>query len=353
LPSTSQDCLPGYAAWVAENRLLAPRAVKQAQAAEQAGDLDTALSAYCELSQEDKKNQSASAKCAELTQRTQEARKKDAERMSAGEQALAQNRFDDAIQNFKAVVGKQYHEQAKHYLSAVIPQAQKQFEAERERLAAEAKAAEAKNDQLFKQGLEAYQRNEFDKAKSFLSAVTGENAANAHKFLQQIDDYTKAANEGARLDSAGNYKQAIERYSRALKIKGNGPVDLKQKITAATEKLAQLKQADEQKQTQLTQANDQPLIDGITDFYNGRFQQADEKLSAFSGSGSKKALALFYLGASELSRYFLAGADDKSKDLYNHAIENFRAARQAASGFSPPQRYISQRILTVFDQSGS
>jgi hypothetical protein len=194
---------------------------------------------------------------------------------------------------------------------------------------------------------------EFDKAKPLLAAVTGDNAASAHKILQQIDDYTNAATEGARLDSAGNYKQAIDRYSRALKIKANGPVDLKQKIAAATERLAQVKQADEQKQTQVTQANDQPLIDGITAFYNGNYQRADEKLTAFSGSGSKKALALFYLGATELSRYFLAGADDKSKDLYNQAIEHFRAARQAANGFSPPQRYVSQRILTVFNQSGS
>jgi hypothetical protein len=95
------------------------------------------------------------------------------------------------------------------------------------------------------------------------------------------------------------------------------------------------------------------LIDGITDFYNGHYEQAEEKFSAFSGSGSKKALALFYLGASELSRYFLAGADDKTKDLYNHAVEHFRAARQAADGFSPPQHYVSQRILAVFNQSGS
>jgi len=255
--------------------------------------------------------------------------------MSAGKQALAQNHFDEAIQNFKAVVGKQYHDEAARYLNVVIPQAQKQFEVERV-------AAEAKNDNLFRQGIAAYQRNEFDKAKSFLVAVTGENAAKAHKLLAQMDDYTKTVTEAIRLDSAGSYKEAIERYTRALRIKSDGPGDLNQKIAQANEKLAQLKQA-----------ADQPLVDGITDFYNGHYEQAEEKFSAFSGSGSKKALALFYLGASELSRYFLAGADDKAKDLYNHAVEHFRAAHQAADGFSPPQHYVSQRILTVFNQSGS
>jgi len=59
------------------------------------------------------------------------------------------------------------------------------------------------------------------------------------------------------------------------------------------------------------------------------------------------------MGASELSRYFVAGADDKSKELYNHAVGHFRAAREAAAGFSPPQQYVSQRILAVFNQSGS
>jgi tetratricopeptide (TPR) repeat protein len=316
--------------------------LKLAQAAEQAGNYEQAQSAYCDLAKEDKKNETARAKCAEYTQRNEEARKKDADRMSAGKQALAQNRFDEAIQDFRAVVGKQYHDEAARYLNVVIPQAQKQLEVERERLAAEAKAAAAKNDKLYQQGMAAYQRNEFDKAKSFLVAVTGESAANARKTLGQIDDYTKAFNEGNHFDREGNHKQAIEWYSRALRIKSDGPGELKQKIAAATEKLAQLKQT-----------NDQPLVDGITDFYNGNYLQADEKLASFSGSGSKKALALFYLGASELSRYFLAGADDKSKDLYDHAVEHFRAARGAAAGFSPPQQYVSRRILAVFDQSGS
>lgn len=318
--------------------------LKQAQAAEQAGDFVAAQSAYCELTKEDKKNETARAKCAEYTQRNEEARKKDADRMAAGKSALTLNHFDEAIQDFKAIVGKEYHDEAAHYLNVVIPQAQKQLEAERERLASEAKAAKVKNDELLRQGMAAFQRNDFDKAKPFLTAITGEDASSAQKILKQMDDYAKLASEGARLDSAGNYKQAIERYTRALKIKSDGPGELKQKIAQATEKLALSTQANEK-------ANEQPLIDGITDFYNGNYQQADEKLSAFSGSGSKKALALFYLGASELSRYLLAGATDKN--LYDQAIEHFRAARQAAAGFSPPQQYVSRRILAVFNQSSS
>jgi hypothetical protein len=310
---------------------------KQAQAAEQAGDPGAAQTAYCALADEDKKNDSARAKCAEYTQRNEDARKKDAERIAAGEKALGQNHLDEATQDFKAVVGNQYRDTVSHYLDVVIPQARLRLKAEQDKL-----AAEAKNNDLLQQGVTAYQHNEFDKAKPLLAAVTGDNAAKAQKLLQQMNDYTRAANEGLRLDGAGSYKEAIERYSRALKIKSDGPGGLKQKIASATGKLGQLKQV-----------TDQPLIDGITDFYNGNYQQADEKLSAFSGSGSKKALALFYLGASELSRYFLAGEDDKAKDLYNQAIGHFREARQAAKGFSPPQQYVSQRILKVFNQSGS
>jgi hypothetical protein len=309
---------------------------KQAQAAEKAGDPAAAQSAYCALAEEDKKNDSARAKCAEYTQRNEDTRKKDADRIAAGEKALAQNHLDEAEQDFKAVVGT-YRDTASHYLNVVIPQARLKLKAEQDKA-----AADAKNNDLLQQGTAAYQRNEFDKAKPLLAAVTGDNAAKAQKLLLKMDDYTKASNEGLRLDNAGSYKEAIERYSRALKIKGDGPGGLKQKIAIATGKLGQV-----------NQATDQPLIDGIAEFYNGNYQQADEKLSAFSGSGAKKALALFYLGASELTRYFLAGADDKSKDLYNQAIEHFHAARQAAAGFKPPQPYVSPRILAVFNQSGS
>jgi len=322
--------------------------LKKAQAAEQAGDSEGAWSAYCELSREDPKDEQARAKCAEFSQRSQDADKKDAAMMSAGEQALAQNRFDEAMQDFKAVVGRSYHDQAQHYLNAIIPQAQQKFAAEQQRL-----AAEAKNSQLFQQGRDAYKKNEFEKAKPLLSAVTGDNTANAHNVLQQIDDYTKSVNEGARLEGAGSYAQAIERYRRALKIKGDGPGNLRQKIASATVKLAQLSgKQPEASEKQPQQAGDQPLIDGIAAFYTGNYQQAEERLSAYSGDGSRKALALFYLGASTLSRYFLAGADDKAKDLYNQAMDKFREARQAAAGFSPPQQVISPRILAVFNQSG-
>lgn len=318
--------------------------LKKAQAAEQAGDSAGALAAYCELSREDQKDQTARAKCAELTQRGEEAGQKDSDRFWAGEQALAQHRFDDATQAFKAVVGKQYHDQVEHYLNVVIPQEQQKFAAEQQRL-----AAEAKDSQLFQQGMAAYKRNEFEKAKPLLAAVTGDNAANALNLLQQIDDYTKSVNEGVRLESAGSYAQAIGRYRRALKIKGDGPGNLRQKIAGANEKLKQPSGI----QAQPQQASDQPLIDGIAAFYAGNYQQAEEKLSAYSGTGSRKALALFYFGASTLSRYFLAGADDKVKDLYNQAMEKFREARQAAAGFSPPQQVVSPRILAVFNQSGT
>ncbi len=323
--------------------------LKKAQAAEQAGDSEGALSAYCELSREDQKDQTARAKCAELTRRSEEASQRDTTMMWAGEQALAQNRFDEAIQDFKAVVGKQYHDQVEHDLNVVIPQAQQKFAAEQQRL-----AAEAKDSQLFQQGVDAYKKNEFEKAKPLLSAVTGNNAANAHNLLQQIDEYTKSVNEGARLESAGNYAQAIERFRRALKIKGDGPGSLRQKIAGANEKLAQLSSKQLQaSEKQPLQAGDQPLIDGIAAFYAGNYQQAEEELSTYSGSGSRKALALFYLGASTLSRYFLAGADDKAKDLYNQAMEKFREARRAAAGFNPPPQVVSPRILAVFNQSGT
>jgi hypothetical protein len=313
--------------------------LKQAQAAEKAGDAEGAQSAYCQLSQVDQKNDAARAKCAEYTQRAdqhnEDIRKQDAARIAAGVAAIAQGHFDEAKQQFRSVEGKDSRDEASRYLTVIIPQAELKFKTDQEKA-----AAEAKNNEIYQQGLAAYKRNEFDKAKPLLASVAGDNANNAQKLLVQMDDYTKSVDKGDSLEHAANYQTALESYNRALKIKRDGPGNLKEKIAAVNVKLSQLKQA-----------NEQPLLDGITAFYDGNFQLAEEMFSAFPGSGSKRALALFYLGASELSRYYLAGADDKSKDLYNQAIEHFRQARLAANGFSPPQHYVSQRILGVFNQT--
>lgn len=77
--------------------------------------------------------------------------------------------------------------------------------------------------------------------------------------------------------------------------------------------------------------------------------QVELLLDNSGGKGKKKALSDFYLGASKLSRYYLAGAnkDDKEqKALYTEAVKAFGDAHRVA-GFKPPLE-MSPKILRVY-----
>lgn len=339
------DAHPAYAA--NKKKELA----KQALAAEESGDFEQAETAYCELLKEDKKNKTAKAKCEEYTQRNQQLHTKDADAMAAGKSALAEHRFQDAIHAFQTVTSKRFHDEASRYLTTVIPEAQKVFVAEQQ---ASQREEEARNADNFKRGTEAYQRNDFDAAKALLTRVTGPNSVPARRVLQDIDQYTAEFEEAFKLEKAGKYKQAAERYRQVLKIKADGPweagrklAQIQQQLKAAAPPPAQPGSA----ATEVLSPEDRGLAQAIEDFYSGEFQQAADKLASYSGDGPKKALAMFYLGACELSVYYLAPAGNAPKEVYERAVEHFRAARQIVPTFTPPQQYVSPRMLKVFSES--
>ncbi len=323
---------------------------KQAKAAEASGDFEQAETLYCELQQEDKKSKSAKEKCEELTQRNQPLRAKDADAIAAGKAALAEHRFQDAIRAFQSVKTKRYHDEAARYLTSVIPDAQKASAEQQARQRQE----EARNADLLKRGSEAYQRNDFEVARTFLAKVTGPNAAAAQKVLQDIANYNTGYDEAYKLDKAGKHKQAVERYRQLLNLKSDGPWEIAQKIAHLQQLMKAAAEAKVQAVENLAPAlspEDTGLIQGVESFYRGDFQDAASKLATYSGNNSRKALATFYLGACELSLYFLAPSDKAPKEMYNRAVEHFRAVRQMAPTFTPPEQYVSPRILKVFKES--
>jgi hypothetical protein len=323
---------------------------KQAKAAEESGDFEQAEQLYCELLQEDKKSKTAKAKCEEYTQRNQPLRAKDEAAMAAGKAALAEHRFPDAIRAFQSVTSKRYKEEAAHYLNSVIPDAQKALAAEQQ---AKKREEEARNADNLKKGMEAYQRNDFDVAKSFLAKVNGPNATAAQKTLQDIGNYTTGYAEAFKLEKSGKYKQALERYRALLKIKADGPWEVAQKAARMQQLLRAAAEAKAQPAAPVLTPEDTGLAQGVDSFYHGEFQEAASKLATYSGDGPKKALAIFYLGACELSLYYLAPSDTAPKEMYDRAVEHFRSARQLAPKFTPPEQYISPRILKVFKETAS
>jgi hypothetical protein len=329
---------------------------KQAAEAEQGGDLDQAGALYCELLQVDKKNKTAKAKCDEYTQRNQALDAKDTQAMAAGKSALAEHRFQDAIAAFKTVTSKRYKDEASRYLTKDIPEAQKAFVAEQAQR--QQREEEAHNADRLKRGTEAYQKNDFDGAKAVLLRVTGPNAAEAKRLLQNMDQYTAGFTEGFKLEKAGKTKQAAERYRQILKIKADGPWEVGKKLAHLQQeaKAAAAAAATEQPpaggQAGLS-ADDSALAEAISGYYRGEYQESGSKLASYAGDGPKKALALFYLGACELSQYFLAAPANSPKELYDRALEHFRASRKAAPSFAPPVQYISPRVLKIYNEAGS
>ncbi|MGA3210139.1 MAG: hypothetical protein ABSD20_02475 [Terriglobales bacterium] len=327
---------------------------KQAQQAEQRNDSEAAETAYCQLADEEKKNQQAHDRCAEYKQKNIRLHKEDADRIAAAKAALEQGSFDDATRELKAVVTKQYHDQAASLLAS-IPQLQREAEQhanavreEREKREAQARqdaaANAARNDDMFRRGVAAYAKNDFAGARSLFQSVTGAHASQARDFIQKIDDYSRFLGEGLTQQKSGKNKQAIAAYNQALAIKPDGPGDIGTKL-AQLQRLG--KSADA---TNLTK-DDEALIAAIEDFYNSHFKSAAEKLAQYNGSGSRKALALFYQGAAELSTYYLMADNEADKSLYNSALEHFHAARQQAQGFKPPEAYISPRIMKAYNEA--
>jgi len=324
---------------------------KQAKAAEESGDFEQAEQLYCELLQEDKKSKTAKEKCEEYTQRNQPLRAKDEAAMTAGKAAVAEHRFQDAIRAFQSVTSKRYKEEVSRYLTSVIPDAQKALATEQQ---AKKREEEARNADTLKKGMEAYQRNDFEVAKSLLAKVTGSNAAAAQHTLQDIGNYTTGYAEAFKLEKTGKYKQALERYRALLSIKADGPWEVSQKAARMQQLLKAAAEAKAHAAAPpVLSPEDTGLAQGVDSFYRGEFQEAASKLATYSGEGPRKALAVFYLGACELSLYYLAPSDKAPKEMYDLAVEHFRSARQLAPKFAPPEQYVSPRILKVFKETGS
>ncbi len=329
---------------------------KEAKAAEKAGDTEKAGSLFCELIQIDTKNKNAKKKCDDYTQRLQAAQDtKDAQTMATGKAALADHRFQEAINAFKSVTAARYKDEAARYLSKDIPDAQKAFAADQ--AARKQREEEARNADRFKKGSVAYQQNDFDTAKLQLSQVAGANAAEAKRILQNIDDYKSGFDQGFKFEKAGKQKQAVDAYRKILKIKADGPWEVSKKVAKLEKEMraaaaAAAEKAAAEKPAAPLSADDNKLAEAISGFYRGEYQQSQDKLASYSGDGPRKALALFYLGACELSQYLLA-AGDPPKDLYDKAVEHFRAARKTVPAFAPPEQYISPRVMKVFSEAGS
>lgn len=93
------------------------------------------------------------------------------------------------------------------------------------------------------------------------------------------------------------------------------------------------------------------LAKAIREFYTGLYEQSEVHIRDYlDAQGSKIGLSQFYLGASLLSRYYLGGEQPHERRLLDEAKSAFQRAK-SASGFKPPaEKYISPKILKVYQE---
>jgi hypothetical protein len=191
---------------------------KAAQAAASAGKAEEAARLFCKL---DPGFKDAKMMCDIMKKEAQKEVQKNEDRFQEGMKAFNEGRFDDARQKFQNVRTGPRADEARQYVSSKIPAAIQAKEK-----AAAAAGAETALNQKFEQAVQAFNRNDFNSARSLFSQVTsGSHAGDAQNYLSRMKQYDAAMAEGDRLAAAKNYKAAQGSYNEAATLKGDGPGD--------------------------------------------------------------------------------------------------------------------------------
>jgi hypothetical protein len=191
----------------------------RADQAMRAGDIVQAQKLFCQVAQEDPGYKDAKVNCKIMTDQLNRVLRREDESFGNGVAAFNAGKFDDAEQEFKHIKFGPHLGEAQQYL-ARIPAARQQQQA---------KAGDAAVEQKFQQGVEAYNRNDFNTARGLLGQVTGSHASEAQSYLNRMKQYEQAMAEGDTLANAKNYRQAASSYGEAAGIKGDGPGDPRSK----------------------------------------------------------------------------------------------------------------------------
>jgi hypothetical protein len=165
----------------------------------------------------------------------------------------------------------------------------------------------------------AYDGNDFQGARTVLKSIPADPVAK--DYLDKISQYQSYIAQAKLLSKDSKYEEARAAYEGATSIKPNGPGNPR------------------------AGALQMELLEGLDQFYSGDYAGATQHLEDYSqNKGEKQALAHFYLGASELARYFLGGKEDAK--LQQDALNDLRDAKQA--GFNADSQEVSPIILQAY-----
>ncbi len=393
---------------------------KQAQTAASAGRVEEAARLYCDTAAEDPAYRDAKQLCTIFTQEAAREARRNEERFNDGVTAFNAGDYDGAEQKFRNVKAGSHLAEAQAYLNTKIPQA---------RAAAKAAGEEAASNKKFDEAVQAYNSNNFSAARTLFQQIGGKRQGEAQGYVQRMQQYEQAMNEGGRLAAANDPRKAITSYNEAANIKGDGPGDPRGSISRMQQMLATQgqpappapapvapkpapvapvtaaikdtsKKLDTAKLLREAEAArsrgdivaakskyiaiiaqdpgnaqarsaleslkatdggsssgqkagseaDVMLAKGIGEFYQRLYERSEVHISDYLDiNGSKTALALFYRGASKLTRYYLSGEGDAQKSLLAEAKKDLTAAKKTAGFKAPGEQYVSPKILKVYN----
>lgn len=394
---------------------------KQAQTAAAAGRVEEAARLYCDTAAEDPAYRDAKQLCTIFTQEAAREARRNAERFNDGVALFNSGDYDGAEQKFRNVKAGTHVAEAQAYVSTRIPAA---------RASAKAAGEEAAANKKFDEAIQAYNSNNFSSARTLFQQVAGKRQGEAQSYVQKMQQYEQAMNEGDRLAAANDARKAIISYTDAANLKGDGPGDPRGRISRMQQILASQSQPAPQQAPPPVQAKPVPvapvtaaikdtgkkidvakllreaeaakdrgeivaargkylailaqdagnaqarialeslksvntgassgqkagseadvmLAKGIGEFYQRLYERSEVHISDYLDiNGSKTALALFYRGASKLTRYYLAGEGEGQKNLLAAAKKDLSAAKKTAGFKAPGEQYVSPKILKVYN----
>ena len=312
-------------------------------------------------------------------------------------QAIQDGKYDDAEKLLKQVkLGPRVHD--------VPAQLQRIAELKQKKAQAEAAAnAAATANARTEQGVQAFNRGDFNSAKSLLPP--------GHELLGRIAQYEGKMAEGQRAVSNKDYATALVAFGQAAAIAGNGPGDpngqirsVQQMMSAVssavptqnakaavkdevkkideaayiaqakqligkkdykrarrylndviaqnfrnTEATDLLKSLPEEERSGSGPSEEDPILAAaINDFYSGNYPDAEARLQNYvvQPKPAKPGLSQFYLGVIQATQYYLGG--EKDPKLLQEAKRRFKEAK-GVEGFVAPEKYISPKIMRVFE----
>jgi TolA-binding protein len=263
------------------------------------------------------------------------------------------------------------YKQTKTYLNAACNQVERMVKME---------------EDLFNEGVQFVNQGRYDDAKQKFDQASKIPLKNP-RYRSQIDRYLREIEgrqkeerqfqEGVRLFDAGKYKEAQARFSSLAQGGGARAGDARNYLARVEEALRRQLPAKpaagpseavvappkpspqpasrgESPSTTgaspTSSANEQLLRLGLQAYFDGKYDEAERSLTDYlNNHGSKSALALFFRGALQGTRYFLSGEKDTwRKDL---AEADFRALKEHAARFQPPQKFVSPKILALYSEA--